>query len=67
VNKGKRPWEIGCPHCNFNEWQKKVEEEKKNGLGKEPAVNAKESEKSTGKPKYTKKPKPLNKKNTTKE
>lgn len=33
VNKGKRPWDIGCPHCNFNEWQKKIEEEKKNGLG----------------------------------
>ncbi len=29
LNKGKRPWEIGCPHCNFIEWQKKVEEENK--------------------------------------
>ncbi|MDD5473325.1 MAG: DNA topoisomerase I [Candidatus Methanoperedens sp.] len=29
LNKGKRPWEIGCPHCNFIDWQKKVEEEKK--------------------------------------
>lgn len=23
VTKGKRPWDIGCPHCNFIEWQKK--------------------------------------------
>jgi DNA topoisomerase-1 len=28
VTKGKRPWDIGCPHCNFIEWQKKLEEEK---------------------------------------
>ncbi|MCZ7399824.1 MAG: topoisomerase DNA-binding C4 zinc finger domain-containing protein, partial [Candidatus Methanoperedens sp.] len=35
LNKGKRPWEIGCPHCNFIEWQKKLEEEKKNQAGKE--------------------------------
>jgi DNA topoisomerase-1 len=35
LNKGKRPWEIGCPHCNFIEWQKKLEEEKKNQAAKE--------------------------------
>lgn len=29
LNKGKRPWDIGCAHCNFNEWQKKLGEEKK--------------------------------------
>lgn len=29
INKGRRPWDIGCPHCNFIEWQKKLEEEKK--------------------------------------
>lgn len=29
INKGKRPWDVGCPHCNFIEWQKKLEEEKK--------------------------------------
>ncbi len=34
INKGKRPWDIGCPHCNFIEWQKKLEEEKKNGTVK---------------------------------
>ena len=36
INKGKRPWDIGCPHCNFIEWQKKLEEEKKNGTVNEP-------------------------------
>jgi len=34
INKGKRPWDIGCPHCNFIEWQKKLEEEKKNNPDK---------------------------------
>lgn len=34
ISKGKRPWDVGCPHCNFIEWQKKVEEEKKES-GKE--------------------------------
>jgi len=28
INKGRRPWDIGCPHCNFLEWQKKLEDEK---------------------------------------
>jgi DNA topoisomerase-1 len=28
INKGKRPWDIGCPQCNFIEWQKKIEQEK---------------------------------------
>ncbi|HEY9205826.1 MAG TPA: DNA topoisomerase I [Candidatus Methanoperedens sp.] len=31
INKGKRPWDVGCPHCNFIEWQKKLEDEKKTG------------------------------------
>ena len=53
VNKGKRPWEIGCPHCNFNEWQKKVEEEKKNGSDKEQKV--KTNDIKPGKRKYQKK------------
>ena len=21
INKGKRPWDLGCPHCNFLDWQ----------------------------------------------
>jgi len=35
INKGKRPWDIGCPHGNFIEWQKKVEAEKKGAVKKE--------------------------------
>lgn len=23
VNRGKRPWELGCPQCNFEEWKAK--------------------------------------------
>jgi DNA topoisomerase-1 len=29
ITKGKRPWDLGCPHCNFIEWQKNLNEEKK--------------------------------------
>ncbi|ADI73601.1 DNA topoisomerase I [Methanohalobium evestigatum Z-7303] len=25
---GKRPWNLGCPHCNFIEWQKEQENNK---------------------------------------
>lgn len=35
INKGKRPWDLGCPHCNFLEWQAKKTQEPKsvsNGL-----------------------------------
>ena len=21
ITEGKKPWNLGCPHCNFNEWQ----------------------------------------------
>jgi DNA topoisomerase-1 len=28
INKGKRPWDLGCPHCNFLEWQAKKAEGK---------------------------------------
>jgi DNA topoisomerase-1 len=41
LNKGKRPWEIGCPHCNFIEWQKKLEEEKKGTLKEQGKENNK--------------------------
>ncbi|MBN2109627.1 MAG: DNA topoisomerase I [Methanosarcinaceae archaeon] len=34
INSGKRPWKLGCPQCNFEEWQKAQEEEKKNNNGK---------------------------------
>ena len=28
INKGKRPWDLGCPQCNFLEWQAKKAQEK---------------------------------------
>lgn len=28
INKGKRPWDIGCPYCNYIEWLEKEEEKK---------------------------------------
>lgn len=34
INPGKRPWNLGCPQCNFLEWQKAQEEEKKKNNGK---------------------------------
>lgn len=27
INRGKRPWDLGCPYCNFNNWQAKKESE----------------------------------------
>ncbi len=35
INKGKRPWDVGCPHCNYIEWQKKEEEKKAKGKNSE--------------------------------
>ncbi len=38
INKGKRPWDLGCPHCNFLEWQarkaRELAEGKETGEGK---------------------------------
>ena len=57
INKGKRPWDLGCPHCNFLDWQAKkaqvkADPEKKletkaesNGLGKVPGIGPKTLEK----------------------
>ncbi len=54
INKGKRPWDLGCPHCNFLEWQaKKASQPEKtqetkaesNGLGKVPGIGPKTLEK----------------------
>jgi len=57
INKGKRPWDLGCPHCNFLEWQsrknqascgpeKKMEgKTEKNGLGSVPGIGPKTLEK----------------------
>ena len=27
INKSKRPWELGCPHCNYLDWQAKKAQE----------------------------------------
>ena len=27
INQGKRAWDLGCPQCNFIEWQKTQKEE----------------------------------------
>jgi len=35
INKGKRPWDLGCPHCNFLEWQAKKAQEKAESPGEE--------------------------------
>jgi len=31
INKGRRPWDLGCPHCNFLEWQAKKAAEAASG------------------------------------
>lgn len=41
INKGKRPWDLGCPHCNFLEWQARKakepsETENKEGKNQKP-------------------------------
>ena len=50
INKGKRPWDLGCPQCNFDQWQaKKAEEAKKkaevDALAKIPGIGPKTLEK----------------------
>ncbi len=57
ISKGKRPWDLGCPHCNFLDWQAKKAEtkaepekklngrEKKKGLGGVPGIGPKTLEK----------------------
>ena len=50
INKGKRPWDLGCPKCNFDQWQaKKAEEAKKKAevdlLAKIPGIGPKTLEK----------------------
>ncbi len=50
INKGKRPWDLGCPKCNFDQWQaKKAEEAKKkaevDALAKIPGIGPKTLEK----------------------
>ncbi|AFD00944.1 DNA topoisomerase I [Methanocella conradii HZ254] len=39
VNGGSKPWDLGCPQCNYEEWQKKNAEDKVTPINKasEPA------------------------------
>ncbi len=30
LTKGKRPWDLGCPYCNYLEWQKSLKDEENN-------------------------------------
>jgi DNA topoisomerase I len=41
INKGKRPWDLGCPHCNFLEWQAKKALEKADPENKEVKLETK--------------------------
>jgi DNA topoisomerase-1 len=43
ITEGKRPWNLGCPHCNFNEWQRS-QQEKEEGTQEQKAVDDKPSE-----------------------
>ncbi|MDV0447546.1 DNA topoisomerase 1 [Methanosarcinaceae archaeon Ag5] len=31
ITEGKRPWEFGCPACNFRDWEKQKEDADKSG------------------------------------
>jgi|WetSurMetagenome_2_1015567.scaffolds.fasta_scaffold13509_3 DNA topoisomerase I len=57
INKGKRPWDLGCPHCNFLEWQAKKAQEKADPS--KPNENAKPRAGAAGAAKAGKKAKPL--------
>jgi DNA topoisomerase-1 len=52
VNSGSKPWELGCPQCNFEEWQKKKAEAGPDDKDKKAAPNKKTT---TRKPRTTKK------------
>ena len=45
INKGKRPWDLGCPHCNFQEWQAKKGQAKAEGKAETKAIPRKRADK----------------------
>ena len=47
INKGKRPWDLGCPHCNFLEWQAKKAQEKTDPESKEVKLETKGAARGT--------------------
>lgn len=44
INSGKRPWDLGCPQCNFIEWQKTQQEEQAKQPKKEKPKSIKDLE-----------------------
>jgi len=44
INQGKRPWDLGCPQCNFIEWQKTQQEEQAQKPKKEKPKSIKDLE-----------------------
>jgi DNA topoisomerase-1 len=51
INKGKRPWDLGCPHCNFLEWQARKAQMKDEPQKPEPKSKAKPRAKAGAKAK----------------
>ncbi len=51
INKGKRPWDLGCPHCNFLEWQARKAQMKDEPQKTEPKTKAKPRAKAGAKAK----------------
>jgi DNA topoisomerase-1 len=51
VNGGSKPWDLGCPQCNYEEWQKKNAEKKITPVKKssEPAKKPARKAKASGK------------------
>jgi len=50
INKGKRPWDLGCPHCNFLEWQARKAREKAESPAGEEKAERPAAKKSVKKP-----------------
>jgi DNA topoisomerase-1 len=54
VTGGKKPWELGCPQCNFEEWQKtkgkkpEAAEKAESGTATAPAKKARPAGKKKG-------------------
>jgi len=47
VNGGSKPWDLGCPQCNYEEWQKKNAAEKVTPVRKSSVPARKPAKKKT--------------------
>jgi DNA topoisomerase I len=54
VNSGSKPWELGCPQCNYEEWQKKNAENRVTPVNKSAEPGKKPVRKTTTKKKAAK-------------